>query len=163
MSKTTTAKTDKANCDRCNRQVKRATLSHDEATGQAICEDCANPNLCGCGCGQPTRNTYRPGHDARAAGQVGRALIAGTMSKAEAQLLLSPALLAKALRMAETKATKKTPKTKPATETGTVKVGRWIYDATRLGDEVEYRTRQGETKTADAKTAATFATTEATK
>lgn len=59
---------------------------------------------CLCGCGAETKRSYRPGHDARHAGQVGRLLAAGTSLSPEqrSQLLAtlpSEALRQKALRM----------------------------------------------------------------
>lgn len=64
-----------------------------------------HPALCTCGCGEPTTRRYRPGHDARHAGRVGRALAgeAGlTADQSQRMLgeLPSEALRAKALKIA---------------------------------------------------------------
>ncbi|MEX5266288.1 hypothetical protein [Kocuria sp. CPCC 204721] len=68
------------------------------------------PNLCRCGCGDQTKTTkarYLPGHDARHAGQLARAVLAAQDPKQRATVRrtitkqLSPALQAKAKRMIE--------------------------------------------------------------
>lgn len=58
-------------------------------------------NVCGCGCGEATKSTFRPGHDARHAGITGRALAANPKDKAAlADLnLMTPSLRAKAERI----------------------------------------------------------------
>lgn len=58
-------------------------------------------SVCGCGCGDTTKSTFRPGHDARHAGNTGRALAANPKDKtALADLAaMSPALRAKAERV----------------------------------------------------------------
>lgn len=43
---------------------------------------------CGCGCGVQTPRRFRPGHDARLAGVVGRALAAGQTTPKEARAAL---------------------------------------------------------------------------
>lgn len=59
------------------------------------------PVKCHCGCGAEANvgRTYRPGHDARHAGQVARANIEGAQGAAEALELLPAKLKAKAARM----------------------------------------------------------------
>ena len=59
------------------------------------------PIKCRCGCGADANlgRSYRPGHDARHAGQVARANIEGAPGAAEALELLPAALKAKAARM----------------------------------------------------------------
>lgn len=102
---------------------------------------------CACNCGQPvtSRSTYRPGHDARHAGQVARDAVQafrdgqGAVDSIEfyTELQSRPALVAKARRMAlgivakaEGKKAAKTGRSTPAQEmTGEVKVGRWTYPA----------------------------------
>ena len=112
------------------------------------------PCLCGCGLG--TKANYLPGHDARHAGQVARAVFqAGQIHEPSAyNSLPSAALRAKARRMAENLADKadakkapKVPAQKKAPKTtttknvkadepilGTVKKGRWEYPAIRTAD-----------------------------
>ena len=102
---------------------------------------------CACHCGEPvpSRSSYRPGHDARHAGQVARAAVdayrhgQGAVDSREFYMELQdrPALAAKARNMAlgivakaEGKKAAKTSRTIPAQEmTGEVKVGRWTYPA----------------------------------
>lgn len=104
---------------------------------------------CKCGCGELANKDrdYRPGHDARHAGNIGRAMAAefalGHADKAEALVLQLPsaALRAKArgvaLKAAEgktrrPKAAPKAARTKVAKDVrvlGTVKAGRWTYPA----------------------------------
>lgn len=64
--------------------------------------------ICTCGCGEPTKSKYRPGHDARHAGQVGRSLATNPKDKAALAALsgMSPALRAKAERIRDNAAAK---------------------------------------------------------
>lgn len=109
----------------------------------------ANPaNLpeCRCGCGEPILNSardYRPGHDARHAGLVARAIAAGGSADL-LDALPSEALKTKArahaarLGSAPTKADRKPKKAKLAEIVdGTVKIGRWEYRANRNSDTGE--------------------------
>ncbi len=100
---------------------------------------------CGCNCGAPVsgKATYRPGHDARHAGQVARDAVAsfragdGAVDSDEFYMELTgrPALIAKARKMAlglvakedGKKAARTGRKTEAQAKTGTVKVGRWEY------------------------------------
>jgi len=102
---------------------------------------------CACHCGQPvpSRSTYRPGHDARHAGQVARDAVdpfrhgQGAVDSPEFYVELEgrPALAAKARKMAlgivakaEGKKAAKTGRSIPAQDmTGEVKIGRWTYPA----------------------------------
>jgi hypothetical protein len=61
---------------------------------------------CPCGCGQTANpgRVYRPGHDARHAGQVGRALVANTEGAEAALASLAPALQKKARDFADRQA-----------------------------------------------------------
>lgn len=142
--------------------------------------------LCLCGCGEPVTNrkrNYRPGHDARHAGQVARELVEmmklGTNSQARKKMLEglpTDSLRAKAAAMADRISAKATMTRKSTTPSdarrkevlaeesakaklvaGKVKVGRWSYPANRnlINDEVVY-TQKGESKVADDKVAATF-------
>ena len=58
-------------------------------------------NVCGCGCGEATKSTFRPGHDARHAGNTGRALATNPKDKAALADLnaMTPGLRAKAERV----------------------------------------------------------------
>lgn len=125
-----------------------------------------NANTCRCGCNAELtgKSLYRPGHDARHAGQVGRALAAKEITEAQAADLLTPKLLAKALRMA-TKPVKspkniKPPKSAPTPKfdriEGKVKIGRWYYPAVKQNGYVTYTNRQGEMVQADEKATNTF-------
>lgn len=64
------------------------------------------PTLCGCGCAAPTVRPeagFIAGHDARLAGQIGRALAAGEIAPEEAARRLgSDRLMAKAAGVADT-------------------------------------------------------------
>lgn len=63
----------------------------------------AEARRCGCGCGSPVspRASFRPGHDARHAGETGRALAANPKDRAALAALagMSEALRAKAERV----------------------------------------------------------------
>lgn len=126
---------------------------------------------CKCGCGELANKgrTYRPGHDARHAGQVGRlmaeAFKVNNPELAEGLLLTLPTAALRfkakgvALKAAQgkgkaRKATKAA--AAPVSEQGSVKVGRWTYDATRTGDVVTFTNAKGEAKEANAKQAASF-------
>jgi hypothetical protein len=81
----------------------------------------AAPAPCGCGCGAPTHRAearYLSGHDARHAGQVGRALVAGGDPEALLATLPTDALRAKATGMVEAHAAREAKKAarKAATE-----------------------------------------------
>lgn len=67
---------------------------------------------CGCGCGETANpgRLYRPGHDARHAGQVGRALVAKAPGAEEAAASLPTALEAKARAFAANAAKKEAAK-----------------------------------------------------
>ena len=99
---------------------------------------------CACHCGQPvpSRSTYRPGHDARHAGQVARDAVEsfrhgqGAVDSPEFYMELAnrPALAAKARKMAlgivAKGEGKKTGRSIPAQEmTGEARIGRWTYPA----------------------------------
>lgn len=102
----------------------------------------ANPAglpLCLCGCGTAGKSDYRPGHDARHAGNLARAILSGEMAVNVATKGLSDALRAKVLGQVErgnNKVTagkgKATPKQAKRTslvgQPAWVKIGRWYYD-----------------------------------
>lgn len=96
---------------------------------------------CRCGCGEPVNGLYLPGHDARHVGRVGRMLAANErdMLTRREYDLMSPALQAKVLRMIENRYPGAS---KPAPQTGTVKVGRWEYPARTLENGTVERNTQ---------------------
>jgi hypothetical protein len=105
---------------------------------------------CGCGCGEsvPPKSNYRPGHDARHAGQVGREVAAimdgghdeGDQIKIDALYATLPSdlLKAKAQRIAEKANEKNLAKAQPEPVEieGLVTVGKKEYAAIKLGDVV---------------------------
>lgn len=98
---------------------------------------------CKCGCGAPTSNSrrlYRPGHDARHAGQVARAIAAGQVTLADGLAQLpSDALRIKARDMVARLQAKAQAAEPIVAETFKVKRGRWTYPAQRMSDGTEYR------------------------
>lgn len=99
---------------------------------------------CGCGCGEmvPPKSNYRPGHDARHAGQIGREIAANYAVKGfdRRELLAklpSDALKAKAEKIAETTIAKAERKGRKdvepvdVAEEGLIKIGKTEYPATR--------------------------------
>jgi hypothetical protein len=115
---------------------------------------------CRCGCGEAVagKRIYRPGHDARHASQVAKALIAGASDEAYDALptaalrLKAAGQVARAAKKAEVKAARAratgkrsggSVNAKHGTTTsemgkiveGTVKIGRWTYPARTLGDK----------------------------
>lgn len=103
----------------------------------------AEAHDCYCGCGEQitSKAFYRPGHDARHAGVIGRKIAANHDVKGfDRRDLLndlpSPALVEKAERIAETaiaKIEKKASKT-AGPEAGMVRVGKTMYEAVRYND-----------------------------
>lgn len=122
---------------------------------------------CLCKCGRTTRSTFAPGHDARLAGEVGRAMVGlpeaervallaklpsaalqakarGVWHKAEAKI---EARLEREAAKAEARATKAaeaaaTPQPEWVTVEGGVKVGRWSYPARSNGAITERNTKR---------------------
>lgn len=110
---------------------------------------------CLCGCGAQTKSHYKPGHDARHAGEIGRHVAATTENVTDRSLyadLPSEALVTKAIGIAQKardkadakaareqerearkaeKGKKVEPKPEPQVEQGTVKVGKTEYAAER--------------------------------
>lgn len=114
---------------------------------------------CRCNCGFPTNNpksNYLPGHDARHAGIVGRAILAGGNKAELLATLPTEALRAKAANMTGKKARKANRPADVVPTQGNVRIGRWVYAATKTGEVVEYTTKKGESKTANAEQAARF-------
>lgn len=148
----------------------------DEPKPAATATPAKEPKPCRCGCGDlvPSKSFYRPGHDARHAGVIGR--LAATMDGDDRAVTLaempSPALVAKAeaimnkaIEKAEAKQNREDAKAakaeatraEPTTEDGTVKVGKHTWPATRFvdTDEVVYFTDDAREKPIQAsKTAA---------
>lgn len=114
-----------------NPTPKKATVSKSKTA-------VVNPNLapCPCGCGltaNSRKTTYRPGHDARHAGQIARAILAGGSANL-LEALPTPALKAKAEAQVERGNMRKAA---PKKSTGAgrkgligapvwIKVGRWV-------------------------------------
>lgn len=130
---------------------------------------------CKCGCGELANKNrdYRPGHDARHAGVIGRAMAtefaANRADKAEALLVQLPSAALRikakgvALKAAEgksrTRKATKSPKVEaPTTEIGTLKIGRWTYPAVRhiKSGQVRWERKDGSTVLATAKQAPAF-------
>lgn len=118
---------------------------------------------CYCGCKGMSKGFYLPGHDARHAGQVGRAIAANYTTKGfDRRTLLndlpSEKLVAKAERIAETAIAKIEKKAKPSVkedEHGIVKVGKTEYVAVREASGlVRYLTADGDEWKSASKTAA---------
>ncbi len=133
--------------------------ANEDETGES------NRATCRCGCSEAptsTRTSYRPGHDARHAGNVGRAIALNPdLEVALLGELLTEALRAKAQRVASAarmkaaakaqrkadKAARRAAKSKTATPEiaepefteGAVKKGRWTYPARAYGSGVVLR------------------------
>lgn len=135
--------------------AKARRTGTETATNPAGLPSC----LCGCG-GVTNRNrNYRPGHDARHAGNVGRAVAAAAPADRKALLdaLPTDALKAKALKVAEKPAKGSRKASQPQPVRGQVKSGRWSYKAQREADgTVVYNDKKGASHIASAKVAATF-------
>lgn len=149
-------------------------------TGTATTANPAGLPLCLCGCEQVTKRdrNYRPGHDARHAGIIGRKM---ALNPGDADNLLvelpTQALQLKAERVAANEAARAEKKANKASRKasreaakatvelvptfpvpGTLKVGRWTYQAQQEADgSVVYTTAKGETKMATAAQAEKFA------
>lgn len=85
------------------RRTTKATATEATEATEVTTTEAPTPTPCRCGCGQPTVRAeamYLPGHDARHAGQVGRAIIADpTQAEAELAKLPTDRLRAKAQAM----------------------------------------------------------------
>lgn len=101
-------------------------------------------HACYCGCGEnvPAKSFYRPGHDARHAGQIGKAL--GAMdqpSDADVKKMVadlpSDRLVDKALRIADAQRAKRNKKASPTFTEGTAKVGKNQVKARMTNDGIE--------------------------
>ena len=117
---------------------------------------------CACGCGDATKSQFAPGHDARLVATLSTAVAGGGMEEAAAlkvmeDLKASPALTSKltysierkrtaAERKAAAKSKRKSGGSKEAASNGAVriKIGRWEYLATDIGDgDLEYKDGKG--------------------
>lgn len=105
-------------------------------TGTASKRNPAALPLCLCGCGTPGKSDYRPGHDARHAGNLARAALSGEMTTKQAIAGLSMPLAAKVIAQinrgnnkvttAKGKATPKQARKSLVGAAAWVKVGRWF-------------------------------------
>ena len=77
-------------------------MSRTANTPAAAATDAPTANQCRCGCNAATKAMYAPGHDARHAGQVGRAIVDLPADQRGAALAALPtqALITKAIRVA---------------------------------------------------------------
>lgn len=142
--------------------MKRLNIKEDEVRQPKERKAKAKPDTkdyhpCGCGCGEnvPPKSNYRPGHDARHAGQVGRA-IAESGDWTLIDQMPTEALVAKARKIAEGQIDKASRKSAPRVEEGTVTVGKTERAARKSGDVVEYLDDKGEWKRASKTAATTF-------
>lgn len=166
-------------------EVVKDTGSKTSATKPKRDPNPADLPECKCGCGEIcNRNrNYRPGHDARHAGQVARHIAKHDPSEEDRTTLLgflpTRALQIKADNMADrllkkdaVKAKNQTPEklakemaadiAKVVMEKGTVKVGRWTYGAERNSTSgAVFYDKKGTTVVADDKVAAKFVPAEA--
>ena len=133
-----------------------------------------HPCYCGCKENVPSKSFYRPGHDARHAGQIGRqAALLDPQSTEYSDLLnelpsdrlvaKAKGIEAKAREKADAKAqreqakeAKKAAKSEPVNEEGIVKVGKTEYAATRTPDGVVKYFKGDEEKVASKAAAKTF-------
>lgn len=106
MSKTATTRTRKTAAPKTTPATKAV-----KPASPAVVKPATKPSNCGCGCGSPaltSKGTFLPGHDARLAGVLGRAV--GSSSATEAQRTqiasLSSPLQAKIAKIAQTERTR---------------------------------------------------------
>lgn len=133
-----------------------------------------NQSPCLCGCGELSANHYRPGHDARHAGMIGRKIAENYNTKgfdrrellnelpSEALVAKAEGIAEKAIEKMEARAKREVErearKTAPTYEEGTVKVGKNEKVGRRAKDgTVEYLDDKGEWKPASKSASATFA------
>lgn len=121
-----------------------------------------HPCYCGCKENVPSTSFYRPGHDARHAGQIGREIAANIATKGfDRRELLnnlpSDKLQAKAELIAEKAIEREAKKSLPKTVDGTTKVGKNEVVARRAKDgSVEYLDAKGNWKSASKAATAAF-------
>lgn len=138
--------------------------------------DTVHPCYCGCKENVPSKSFYRPGHDARHAGNVGRQAALLDPESTEYSDLLNDlpsdrlvekakGIEAKAREKADAKAAReeakankpaKGSKTEPAPEEGTIKVGKNEFAATRRPDGTVVYFKGDEEKVASKSAAKTF-------
>lgn len=141
-------------------EPQKAQTKKDKPRPSDRTADKGDLRKCTCGCGENVagKSLYRPGHDARHAGQIAREVAADLQNDAAydhqmaLEVLPTKALRDKALAHAQrivAKAAKKTkpePKPEPQVFTGTIKIGRWSYPVrSHGGTDVEYQ-QKGEWK-----------------
>lgn len=119
--------------------AKKATATSGKATTK---HEGYHP--CGCGCGEnvPAKSNYRPGHDARHAGQVGREIAVnyatpGFDRRELLAALPSDALKAKAELIADKAIERSSKKSSPTFTEGTAKVGKNTVKARMTNDGIE--------------------------
>lgn len=110
---------------------------------------------CLCGCGEQSQNNYRPGHDARHAGQIGREIAAGHGTKGFnrrtlLEFLPTDALKAKAEGVAETAIQKEAKREAAAAAKAAAKQAKedaksWTEGTAKVGKEELPARKQGET------------------
>jgi hypothetical protein len=148
---------------------KETTMSTDTTTKtKPVTGKCT----CGCGADLTGKSLYKPGHDARHAGNIGRK-VAETSDESLYNDLTSDALVAKAKRITENALAKeakkdaaakakaeakanKTAKVEPEPEQGIIKVGKNEYAATRKADGTVTYFKGDEEKVASKAASATF-------
>jgi len=141
--------------------VEKAQADKDKPRRSTRTVDKGDLRKCTCGCGENVagKSLYRPGHDARHAGQIAREVAADLLNDAAydhrmaLEVLPTSALRMKALAHAErivAKATKKVkaqpeaqPEPEPQVFTGNVKIGRWVYSVRSHGGDPEYLKQGG--------------------
>lgn len=107
---------------------------------------------CECGCGQPAQRTFLPGHDAKLKSQLLARYRAGGADAARAEkeahargwthfMTLAPVKVSKPKTNGQS-----TPKIKTGFHPVRVKIGRWVYDATILSEDVNALTVRYEPK-----------------
>lgn len=143
-------------------EAKKVVKSGTKSATSSVSAE-GTPCLCGCGEATGKKSNYRPGHDARHAGNVGRALVnedSDDVITAALAVLPSELLREKAMRVRDnaiTKIMKSTFKPDNKTEDGKVTVSKVEYAATRdteTGEVVYYK--GDEIKTASKTAAKTF-------
>lgn len=122
-----------------------------------------HPCYCGCGENVPQKSFYRPGHDARHAGNIGR-LVASTRNEAhfndlpsERLVIKAKGIAAKALEKELAKQEREAKKNAPEVVEGTLQVGKKERIGRKFKDgTVEYMGDDGEWKPASKTAASTF-------
>lgn len=119
--------------------AKKATATSGKSTAK---HEGYHPCLCGCGENVPAKSNYRPGHDARHAGEIGRALGAMAQpSDSDVERMIadlpSDRLKEKAVNIAMKQRAKASQKVSPTFTEGTAKVGKNTVKARMTDDGIE--------------------------